>query len=75
MRAQRKGKRGRRLLSLGHAGQRIGVGARRAAQLFDSGALRGIRDSSGRRLIDEDSVDELLARRQEAQEHKPAAGG
>jgi hypothetical protein len=54
-----------RYLTTTHAGQRIGVSPFRAAQLFDSGDLQGIRDSAGRRLITEESVEKLAAQRRE----------
>jgi predicted site-specific integrase-resolvase len=53
----------KRFLTTTHAGQRLGVSPFRAAQLFDSGQLLGIRDSAGRRLITEESVEQLARRR------------
>jgi len=52
-----------RYLTVTHAGVRLGLSPFRVAQLFDRGDLRGIRDSNGRRLIEEDSVEELRAKR------------
>jgi predicted site-specific integrase-resolvase len=53
----------RQFLTTTHAGERLGVSPFRAAQLFDSGQLRGVRDSAGRRLITEKSVEDLAQRR------------
>ncbi len=55
-----------RFLTTTHAGQRLGVSPFRAAQLFDSGQLLGMRDSAGRRLITEESVANLARRRARA---------
>jgi len=52
----------KRLLTSGHAGHQIGCSSVWAAELFDRGELRGIRDSSGRRLIEEDSISAYLTR-------------
>lgn len=65
-------KRTRRFLTPTHASQMLGLGAARVCQLFDSGELRGVRDSAGRRLIDEDSVKQLARQRQVSQEKSAA---
>jgi predicted site-specific integrase-resolvase len=50
-------------LTLTAASHRLGCSAAWVARLFDRGTLQGIKDSSGRRLVEEEAVDKL-ARKQ-----------
>lgn len=61
-------------LTLSHAARILDCSAAWVAVLFDRGVLPGIRDSGGRRLVEEEAVEKLRLQRERArQEGREAA--
>ena len=63
-----------RFLTLSHAAGRLGCSAAWVAVLFDRGVLPGIRDSGGRRLVEEEAVERRKLQKERAPQERREAG-